>query len=90
MQGRYQDAEGYFLQALKRAQEFGTDDLRLAQSLNSLGGLTQRMGKHRIAQQYLEQAIVIYYRVSGPTVLKLGTCKTAWVLVLTEQGRLRR
>ena len=88
-QGRYQDAERYFLQALKLAQDFGADDLRLPKTLNSLGGLAGRYEKHHVAQQHFEQALIIYHRVLGPQSVEVGETENLLGRVLSDQGRLK-
>src|SRR5579884_145410 len=49
-QGRYDDVEKQFLAAINEAEKLDPCDLRLASSLNDLGGLYLAQGKYALSE----------------------------------------
>ncbi len=58
-QADYAEAEKQFEAALKQAEAFGPDDVRLATSLNNLGELYRVQGKYSEAEPLHKRALAI-------------------------------
>src|SRR5215469_5794344 len=56
--GHYTEAEKPYREALKLAEEFGSEDARLAVSLNNLAIACQGEGKNSEAEELLQRALV--------------------------------
>lgn len=63
---RYGDADREFQEALKEAEKFAPDDVRLASSLTNLGVLYDFRGQLDKAQPLFERAVKIKQKVLGP------------------------
>ena len=62
----YAEAEKQFEAALKEAEAFGPDDVRLATSLNELGLVYRAQGKYAEAEPLFKRALAILDRALGP------------------------
>ena len=49
-----------------RIAAYGTDDPRIAYSLEMLGGALRRLGRYAEAERYMRQAVALYERDKGP------------------------
>lgn len=64
-QGNYAEAERTYLVAVKKAEEFGLEDRRVALSLSQLAQVYAGQGKHVEAEPLYLQALKIYQAVYG-------------------------
>ncbi len=64
-QADYAQAEKLYLAALKEAEKFGNQDLRLALSLNNLARLYKTQGNYAQAEPLLRRALAIREKVLG-------------------------
>lgn len=62
---RVAQAEIHFLDALKEAEIFGEDDLRLALSLNNLAAVYHTQGKYTMAEPLYNRSLDIKQRLLG-------------------------
>ena len=62
-QGNYADAERMFLVAVRKAEEFGLEDRRVAVSLSQLAQVYAGQGKYVEAEPVYLQALKIYQAV---------------------------
>jgi tetratricopeptide (TPR) repeat protein len=62
---RVAQAEVHFLDALKEAETFGEDDLRLALSLNNLAAVYHTQGKYTMAEPLYTRSLDIKTKVHG-------------------------
>lgn len=58
--GDYAGAEVYLMEALKKAEEFGSQDPRLLNNLTNLTGIYQKQGKFTEAEPLLKLVLTIY------------------------------
>ncbi len=65
-QGRYAEAEKSWSAALQKAEKFGPQDTRLAQSLNDLAVLYRNQGKYGEAEPLYKRALAIREKSLGP------------------------
>jgi tetratricopeptide (TPR) repeat protein len=66
-QSRYGDAERIFSAALVKAEQFGPEDLRVAQALSGLAQAYAAQNKHAEAEPAYLRALKIYQTVRGET-----------------------
>jgi tetratricopeptide (TPR) repeat protein len=66
-QGRYSEAASLFLEAVQQAQKFGTEDVRLAESLNGLAQVYRYQQNHTAAEPRARQSLAILERALGPS-----------------------
>jgi tetratricopeptide (TPR) repeat protein len=66
-QGRYSEAASLFLAAVQQAQKFGTQDVRLAESLNGLAQAYRYQQNHAAAEPRARQSLAILERAPGPS-----------------------
>jgi tetratricopeptide (TPR) repeat protein len=66
-QGRYPEAASLFLDAAQQAEEFGIQDVRLAESLNGLAQVYRYQQNHAAAETRARQALAILERDLGPS-----------------------
>lgn len=85
---RYPEAEYYYSQAVKRAQEFGAEDARLARSLRSLSSAISRRGNYAAAWAYAEQALGIYRYLFGPESGEVGVTESMLGNIAGDHGSL--
>ncbi len=64
-QGNYAEAERAFQAAVRKAEEFGLEDRRVAVSLSQLAQVYAGQGKHTEAEPVYLQALKIYQAVHG-------------------------
>jgi tetratricopeptide (TPR) repeat protein len=86
-QSRYAEAEDCLRSALSAAEEFGSTDPRVAESLNDLATLVQIRGSYNEAESLFRRAVTIWNQHSGDYRLELavGLCNLANALRLKEQ-----
>jgi len=65
-QGRYSEAASLFLDAVQQAEKFGTQDVRLAESLNGLAQVYRYQQNHAAAEPRARQSLAILERAVGP------------------------
>ncbi len=65
-QADYAQAEKLYLAALKEAEKFGNQDLRLALSLNNLARLYKTQGNYAQAEPLYQRALAITEKAQGP------------------------
>jgi tetratricopeptide (TPR) repeat protein len=63
--GRIAEAEVKFVEALKEAETFGEDDVRLALSLNNLAAIYHTMGKYTMAEPLYTRSLDIKKKIHG-------------------------
>ena len=66
-QGRYAEAASLFLAAAQQAEKFGTQDVRLAESLNGLAQVFRYQQNHVAAEPRARQSLTILERALGPS-----------------------
>ncbi len=66
-QGRYSEAASLFLAAVGQAQKLGTEDVRLAESLNGLAQVYRYQQNHVAAEPRARQSLAILERALGPS-----------------------
>jgi len=66
-QGRYSEAASLFLAAVEQAQKLGTQDVRLAESLNGLAQAYRYQQDHAAAEPRARQSLAILERALGPS-----------------------
>jgi tetratricopeptide (TPR) repeat protein len=86
-QGQYTKAEKQFGAALKEAEGFGPDDLRLARSLNNLAAVYAVQGKYDKAEPLYKQSLTILEKALGPEDPRLATCLENYGALLQKMGR---
>jgi tetratricopeptide (TPR) repeat protein len=64
-QGRYPEAASLFLAAVQQAEKFGSEDVRLAESLNGLAQVYRYQQNHAAAEPRARQSIAIVERALG-------------------------
>jgi tetratricopeptide (TPR) repeat protein len=64
--GRYSEALSLFLTAVQQAEKFGTQDVRLAESLNGLAEVYRCEQNHAAAEPRARQSLAILERAVGP------------------------
>jgi tetratricopeptide (TPR) repeat protein len=65
-QGRYSEATSLFLIAVQQAERFGTQDIRLAESLNGLSQVYRYQQNHAEAEPRARQSLAILEHALGP------------------------
>ena len=65
-QGKYAEAEKYYLAALKEAEIFGPEDTRIATTLDNLALLYDTQGEYAEAEHLLKRSLKIYQKFLGP------------------------
>ena len=86
-QRRYADAEKSFQSALKEAEGFGQEDLRLALTLNNLAFLYQAQGKYAEAEPLYKRSLAIWEKALGPQHLHVATSLNNLALLYKTQGK---
>ncbi len=89
-QGRYNEAEPLWLQALEiRRQELGEDHLNVADSLNNLANLYQVQGRYSEAEVLHKQALEIWQQKLGQDHSDVATSLNNLAELYRIQGRYR-
>lgn len=86
-QGRYEEAEDRYVEAIEEAKTFGPKDTRLATSLNNLASLYQAQGKYTQAELLYQQSLGCLEGALGPEHPFLAAALTnlAWLYYATAQ-----
>lgn len=87
--GDHAKAETYWMRAVELAEEDGRFPLRLANLLNSLGGIRQSLGKDRSALPCLERSLKIQRERLGEVNQETIMTKKNLAYVYMELGRYR-
>ena len=66
-QGRYSEAASLFLVAVQQAEKLGTQDVRLAESLNGLAQVYRYQQNHAEAEPRARQSLTILEHALGPS-----------------------
>src|SRR5436309_7080287 len=82
-QGAFADAETKFQEALAQAELFGSNDRRLATTLNNLGTLYRGRGNYPLAERHYNRALAIWTEINGPVTTVLNNLAVLFV----DQGR---
>lgn len=86
-QAHYLEAEESLLAALKEAEKFGDQDIRLATSLNNLANLYRAQGKHSEVEPLLQRALATYEKMVGPEHPYVALGLVNYAAFLREVGR---
>jgi len=86
-QGHYGDAEKSIKAALKEAERFGPQDLRLGTTLNNLAELYRDQGKYAEAEPLYKRSLVIVVKVLGPEHQYAATNLNNLALLYQDQGK---
>ncbi len=86
-EGRLSKAEKKFLAALKKAEGFGTQDPRLATSLNNLAELYREQGKYAEAEPLHQRALAIREKALGPEHPDVATSLETYANFLRKMER---
>lgn len=71
-QGRYAEAEQMLVAALREAEGFGPQDLRVAIGCNNLAELYRAQGRYTEAERLYGRALTIFERTQGSSAALLG------------------
>ena len=85
--GQYQEAEKSYLSALEEAAKFGSQDPRLAKSLNDLAAVYKRQGKYTEAEPLYYRALAIWEKTLGPEHAYFAAGLNNLALLCGAQGR---
>ena len=86
-QADYAEAEKQFEAALKEAEAFGPDDVRLAKSLNELGLVYKAQGRYADAEPLYERSLAILEKALGPEHLNVAASLNNLAGLYSTQGR---
>ena len=86
-QADYPEAEKLFLAALKEAEKFGEQDLRLATSLNNLALLYSAQGRYAQAESLNQRALGIQEKALGPEHPQVATLLENYAALLHKLNR---
>jgi len=86
-QADYAEAEKLFLAALKEAEKFGDQVLRLATSLNNLATLYYSQGKYAQAEPLFRRALAIREKALGPEHPQVATVLENYAALLHKLNR---
>ncbi len=86
-QGHYGDAEKLMEAALKEAERFGPEDLRLGTTLNNLAELYRDQGKYAEAEPLYKRSLVIVVKVLGPEHPYSATSLNSLGQLYHQQGK---
>ena len=84
------DAERHELLALRLAETFGPNNMRLETSLTGYGALLQRLSRYADAKKTLESALAIREAVFDPKSLEVAFAKNNLGAACQELGELER
>src|SRR5712664_367812 len=86
-EGRYIEAQNYFLAALGRAEQFGEGDPRLITALNNLAGLYVGQGKYSAAEPLYQHALSIRKEFSGTEDTEVASILSNLGVLYIDEGR---
>ena len=86
-QARYPEAEKAWLGALKEAESFGSEDPRLADSLNNLAMLYHTQGKYAEAEPLYQRLLAIREKALGPEHPDVATSLNNLADLYRAQGK---
>ena len=86
-QGKYAEAEKYYLAALKEAESFAPKDPRLAASLNNLATLYDTQGKYAEAEPLYQRSLAILEKALGPEHPLVATSLENYAALLRNMNR---
>ena len=86
-QADYAEAEKQFEAALKEAEAFGPDDVRLATSLNELGLVYDAQGNYGEAEPLYKRALPILEKALGPEHPNVAASLNNFAELYRKQGR---
>ncbi len=85
--GDYTDAEKQWDAALKAAEEFGSEDPRLATSLSNLAGLYYAQSRYAEAEPLLKRSLAIDEKAFGPEHPNVAQSLENYADLLQKMGR---
>lgn len=86
-QAEYAEAEMQLEAALKEAEAFGPDDVRLAASLNNLALLYEARARDAEAEPFYKRSLAIDEKALGPEHPDVATSLNNLALIYDAQGR---
>jgi tetratricopeptide (TPR) repeat protein len=86
-QGRYSEAAALFLAAVQQAEKIGTQDVRLAESLNGLAQVYRYQQNYAAAEPRARQSLAILERTLGPSQSALIPSLVNLAGITTATGR---
>ena len=86
-QGNYPEAEKQWAAALKEAERFGPEGLRLVISLDRLATLYQAKGSYTEAEPFFQRALAIREKALGPEHPDVANSLNNLALLYRDQGR---
>jgi tetratricopeptide (TPR) repeat protein len=86
-QGDYAEAESQFRAALEKAEGFGSQNPRLAISLNNLASLYRVQGRYAEAGPLYKRALAIHEKALGPEHPDVAKALEKYAALLRETGR---
>ncbi|MFQ5540300.1 MAG: tetratricopeptide repeat protein [Candidatus Binatia bacterium] len=86
-EGRYRDAEESLKAALKEAERFGAQDLRLAANLNDLAEAYRKQGKYTEAEPLYLRSLAIWKKALGLDHPSVAIGLNNLALLYTAQGK---
>ncbi|MFQ5929483.1 MAG: tetratricopeptide repeat protein, partial [Acidobacteriota bacterium] len=87
--GQYAEAEKMFLAALEEAEKLGSEDPRLAMSLENLANLYRVRGRYAAAEPLYRRLLVIREQTMGPEHPYLATSLNILGKLYHAQGKYR-
>ena len=88
-QGNYAEAEKQFIAAHEEAENFGSEDLRLATSLNNLAELYDNQGKYAKAEPLYQRSLTIWEKTLGPEHPNVATSLENYATLLRKLKPIR-
>jgi tetratricopeptide (TPR) repeat protein len=86
-EGDYAESEKELEAALRKAEEFGSEDPRLSKSLNNLALLYKVQGKYAEAEPLYKRSLAIREKALGPEHPNVATALENYAALLRETGR---
>jgi tetratricopeptide (TPR) repeat protein len=86
-QGKPQEAETLFRNAVTEAESFDAKDPRLASTLNNLGNCLRNQGKYPDAEQCYKRALEVRQKAIGPLHMDLVPIYENYAKMLRAAGR---
>ena len=86
-QGHYGEAEKSLLAAVKEAETFGLEDLRLATSLNNLAARYDTEGKYTEAEPLYQRSLATREKALGPDHPNVATSLNNLAVLYDAQGK---
>jgi tetratricopeptide (TPR) repeat protein len=89
-QRRLADAEKNYLAAVSAAEQFGSEDSRVAASLNALATTYHEQGRYAEAESAYRRALSVWEAAAGPESESVAICLNNWAYFVRTAGSLLR